>query len=150
MYNHVCVWCCNYSTCNSLLSSVLHVYIHHEFLCEPMQCVCVCVYVCTHAPASLKHVGKRLCQLPTRSGLFHSQPDLVYFTVYQIWSISLSTRSGLIHRLPDMVYFTVCKTWCSRPQGLLIANQFIFLPPFLFPSPTKQHCSLYPATYSLE
>ena len=66
--------------------------------------------------------------LPSRSCLFHCLPDLVYFTVHQIWSttrsglfhystvrqiwfISLSTRSGLFHCPPDLVYFTVRQIW---------------------------------------
>ena len=49
--------------------------------------------------------------LSARSGLFHCLSDLVYFTLCQIWSISLSARSGLFRCLPDLVYFTVCQIW---------------------------------------
>ena len=41
----------------------------------------------------------------------YSLPDLVYVTVRQIWSISLSARSGLFHCPPDLVYFTVRQIW---------------------------------------
>ena len=65
--------------------------------------------------------------LSARSGLFHCPPDLVYFTVRQIWSTSLSARSGLCHCLPDLVYFTVCQIWSS----CTCIQMFPSLPPSL-------------------
>ena len=61
---------------------------------------------------------------------------LVYFTVHQIWSISLSARSGLLHSPPDLVYFTVRQIWCislSARSGLFhcLLGLVYFLPPSL-------------------
>ena len=56
----------------------------------------------------------------TNFGLFCHEPDLVYFTISQIWSISLLdqfwsilpwARSGLFHYEPNLVYFTMSQIW---------------------------------------
>jgi len=45
----------------------------------------------------------------TRYGLFHYEPDLVYFTT-TIWSTEFTTTiSGLFHYEPNLVYFTMTR-----------------------------------------
>ena len=63
------------------------------------------------APEILKYVGMEAVTEKVRDIQLPCLPDLVYFTVCQIWSTSLSARSGLLHCLPDQVYFTVFQIW---------------------------------------
>ena len=87
------------STCVCVLQAKVEIHVHVGWLN-----VCRC-------HSRLQPFSKDKLTLSARPTLFHCLPDLVYFAVRQIWSISLSVRSGLFHCLPDLVYFTVCQIW---------------------------------------